>query len=451
MYDIPLPKVVGDVGPGGPFVTQAKAMNELRKLQAEAQFAPFTEYANALSKTAYGQYAPANAIATFMNSPAANNLNKEQIAALTTQMQNALKQPNMVSSIPSPQGGGIFGNSLVGEAFNALMNLVTPKSNAINQQPNINNQQAQPATAQQNIAPTIQEPANISPASSNVPGGIMPANQLFGTNSYGRQAANAGTPGSVGGINPMSGARATESGLTAGVTAEAQNEVNRMDKMITNDNLAAEAVPNTQIILDKAKDARGRLPAFQKGRLFGHTPAMTTAANDYDAAMATLVTQWAKADSQGNLTNMGRDLAAQAKAPRNVSDEAFDHMYEYTSGLQDRILEKPSFNTTFKNAGYTSTQIPILWNYYQTKRPFYDSKSHLKDDNNINSWEEFYLNPKNLNAAFSPKAQKEINKFINAKPSEVSNVRSKNSSNKTTQYVKLGDTTYHYQNGEYWQ
>jgi hypothetical protein len=321
------------------------------------------------------------------------------------------------------------------------MNKIIPSSNAITQQPQQTVQQ--PVMSQPNISsPSIEPPEEPIPSIPlSVDGSrISPANTLFGGGSYAAQAAKAGIPGSVGGLGPQAGADATRSGLVAGTTAEANNEVARMDKMINADNELANNVPFMKLTLDKAKDARSRLHDLQKGGVFGHAPAVTTAANDYDSAMNTIAAQWAKADSQGNLTNLGREMALQAKSPRNVTDEAFDHMYAYNDGLQDRVAEKPLFNTTLKNLGYTSQQIPILWNYYQTKKPFYDAKNHEKASENLNMWEDFYSNKKNLNAAFSPKAQKEIDKFINPTKSK-----------HTTEYVTIGGTKYHYVNGKYYQ
>lgn len=433
------------------YLSTSKDENEIRKGRAEADYAPYTNYANAVSKTAYGQYAPAQALATFLASPAANQLNPKQLEALAAQMQVYSQQPGMSGNIPLPNsnsGGNIFGE---------ILKSFLPKSNnAMNQTPGsqVQQQQQQPV-AQQSTSNTQMAPPNVPnqptiPPPTQQPGGIMSANQLFGTGAYGRQASGASIPGSVGGINPTSGAAATAAGLTAGVTAEANNETSRMDKMINNDNSSADAVPRVKSLLDKAKDARKRLNIFQKGNVGGRLPAMSTAANDYDQTMASIVTEFSKADSQGNLTNMGRQFAQDAKSPRKVDDESFDHMYEYTSGLQDRTSEKPLFNNTMKGLGYNSIQIPIMWNYYQTKRPFYDNKTHKMDEENINSWEDFYTNPKNVQAAFSPKAQKEMDKFLKDKGSDKQEI-AKSTGNHTTQYVTLGDTKYHYVNGAYYK
>jgi hypothetical protein len=277
---------------------------------------------------------------------------------------------------------------------------------------------------------------DLSEKSDSIPQNITPRSQLFGTGNFGKQASSMAVPGSAGGVNATSGAKAIQAGLETGVIVDAKNESERMGKMIDTDNAAVKNSPLILATLNKAKDARERMNKFQKGPAGGKLPSWTTAANDYDSAMGVLVAQMAKADSQGNLTNEGRELAAQAKSPRKHTDAAFNHMYEYNMGAQNRDLEKPVFNNAFQNSGYNSREIPLLWNYYQTKKPFYDSESHEQNHDNLNSWEDFYQNPKNLKAAYSAKAQKEVDKFM--KPQK-------------TEYVNLNGTKYHYKNGEYWK
>ena len=461
----PMPKVIEDVGPGGPIVTGMQAFNALRQSDLEnkikgiqAQYEPYTLYSNALSKSSYGQTAPALALATFMSGPAAQYLDRNTLNSLGKQMQEYTKNIMGNNIIPPPsqmnQTGGFinFFKNLISGQGQVTNSLNVP--NQIQQQQHQQNQNI-PSQPSNNI---VKQPEiNITPPSKIQ--GITPANQLYGAGGYSRQAAGTAIPGTVGGMTPQAGSSATEKGLEAGVTEEAKNETTRMNEMIKSDKQAADLTSNTVMLLNKAKDARSRMNFLQAGPIGGNLPAVTTAANDYDSSMAGIVSQIAKADSMGNLTDDGRKLAEQTKAPRGFTDEAFNHIYEYTYGLQKRTNEKPLFNHIMSQLGYNSNQIPILWNYYQTKRPFYDNKTHTQNEDNINSWDEFYADDKNFQSAFSPKAQKEIDKMMGSKKSygksttipEVKISEKKPTSIKTTIPVKHGDITYLYQNGIYYK
>jgi len=427
---LPLPKVVADAEPGGGILAASNAVNKYRVGQSAADYAPYTNYANALSKTAYAQTAPAMAIAQMLSGPGAANMDPKIYAELVNQQNNSLRNMN-TSIIPHPNARGWNGT---GNMLNALLQKIIPQQkgqNSLNNNPGSAQQGSQGQAGSGVLIPEANAPKGFTPMNqlppgqenkiddegNSIPAGITPRNQLFGGGNFSKQASNAAVPGSAGGVNATSGAKAIQGGLEAGVKKEAENEEARMDSMINEDNANVKNSPLIVAALKKAKDARERMNFLQSGPIGGNLPGFTTAANDYDSGMGVLVAQMAKADSQGNLTNEGRELAASSKSPRAFTDEAFYHMYEYNAGLQKRNLEKPVFNNMFKNAGYNSRDIPLLWNYYQTKKPFYDSKTHKQDNNNINSWEDFYSNPKNIKAAFSPNAQKEIEKFMGSKNS----------------------------------
>jgi hypothetical protein len=122
---LPLPKVVADVGPGGPFVTSARGLNALKMDQSAAQYAPYTNYANAASKLAYANMLPYQVQATVMSNPMLWQAFKDKPEALQAMMENFKKS--------IPQGNNIFGgidipkpgsnNSLgIGGIFGALLN-----------------------------------------------------------------------------------------------------------------------------------------------------------------------------------------------------------------------------------------------------------------------------------------------------------------------------------------
>lgn len=73
---IPLPRVVADVGPGGPLVTSQRGMNALTQESLEnkirgvqSDYAPYTTYADAQSKLAYANYLPWQIKAQVLSNP----------------------------------------------------------------------------------------------------------------------------------------------------------------------------------------------------------------------------------------------------------------------------------------------------------------------------------------------------------------------------------------------
>lgn len=73
---LPLPNVVADVGPGGPLVTSMRGQNALlgdiygnQIKAAQAQYAPYTTYADALSKIAYANMLPYQIQAQLLSNP----------------------------------------------------------------------------------------------------------------------------------------------------------------------------------------------------------------------------------------------------------------------------------------------------------------------------------------------------------------------------------------------
>jgi len=406
--NIPLPKVVGDVGPGGPFVTTANALNDLRIKQSQAQYAPYNNYADALSKIAYSQTSPANALATFMSGPAAANLSREQQQALATQMQNYLQQKNMANDIPTPGNigsGGLFGNfgGLAGAGLKLLLNKIAPgMQNAVNQTPSSTTQNAlnQPVTSQGSSTP-------------------LPTTNPSTAGRFNAQASALNLPGTQGGNNPGAAAKAQEAALQTGVTGEASAQVEQQKNMEDQDNSAAKEATDQLNLLNTVRDVHKKIPFWQKGFVGGQAPAIESNRQEFDSKMAQVVSSIANQQGNGNVTNDGRSLARESKFPANLNDQAFDHLINYADGMQQRIQEKPAFNKAFSSIGKTPAEIKILWLYYQSMKPFYDIKNHEINHDNLKSWDQFYSSQNKIDAAFNPSAQKKIEKVMgNTTPTE---------------------------------
>lgn len=112
---LPLPKVVADVGPGGGIVTAMRGMNALSESNLEnqiknvqAQYAPYTVPAEAISKLAYANIVQPQYLAKLLEHP-------ELAAQLSgNQVGNAVN--NMISPMTGQGGTGLGG----GNAFEML-------------------------------------------------------------------------------------------------------------------------------------------------------------------------------------------------------------------------------------------------------------------------------------------------------------------------------------------
>jgi hypothetical protein len=159
---LPLPRVVADVGPGGGIVTARQGINALRNSEfqndiarSNAQYAPYTNYANALSKIAYAQYSPLDIQSKIMSNPAllmAIKDNPQALAALAQNSNNIMKAmqsngaPGNINGqiLPTPQqmqgsnsmGSGILNWLAQKAGFNQNQQ---PSQNMLNKTPQRDN------------------------------------------------------------------------------------------------------------------------------------------------------------------------------------------------------------------------------------------------------------------------------------------------------------------------
>jgi len=402
---LPLPKLVYDVEPGGGLVTSMRGINALQKSNIENKYLPYNKYADALSKIAYSQTSPANALAQFMSGPAAASLSREQTQALATQMQKSLSGPNYMSMLPPPNSG-TFGSGLAELAkrgVNYLQDKFMPSSDNSVLAPPTNNPSQEYGAVNQATPEYVQQVSMNGNGSSPLP----PASPSKG----GRFASQAGAlnlPGTQGGNTPSAAAKAQEAGLNTGVTGEVAAQVAQQKAMQDIDNANANEAIDQLNLLDKVENVHKRIPFWQRGVVGGKVPAIESNRQEFDASMAQIVSSITKQQGNGNVTNEGRSLARESKFPADLNDQAFDHLIQYSKGMNERIKEKPAFNKAFADIGKTPEETRILWQYYQSMKPFYDNKKHTVNNDNLRSWDKFYSSQDKINSAFNPSAQKKI-------------------------------------------
>lgn len=131
---IPLPKVVSDVGPGGPLVTSENALLQNRILGAQAQYAPQQAQANAYLTAQQGVWKPFETLNNpyLLQAAQGNQLLQQQIKTAF----NNLPLPSMANGgwpLPQPQQPTSPFNALMQKL--GLSQSVTPSANAMPQMP----------------------------------------------------------------------------------------------------------------------------------------------------------------------------------------------------------------------------------------------------------------------------------------------------------------------------
>lgn len=120
---LPLPKVVADVGPGGPLLTSMNALNDYRINAAKARYAPLSLQAKALSEAAYSNLLGPQYLAKFMgNDSILANLTDDQKNAILSRVTNAGIGQSNANNALSQGFNQPSGNSLLNLLHDKFMN-----------------------------------------------------------------------------------------------------------------------------------------------------------------------------------------------------------------------------------------------------------------------------------------------------------------------------------------
>lgn len=136
---LPLPNVIPDVGPGGRIFDVmnklGQSANAMTFGQAQAKYAPYTAYSNALSKMAYANMLPYQIQSTIMSNPLVWQAFKDRPEALSAMMNNlmgSIPRGNQVTgniNMPRPDEG--IGGGLMGLLLDRLNNKPTNQETEI--------------------------------------------------------------------------------------------------------------------------------------------------------------------------------------------------------------------------------------------------------------------------------------------------------------------------------
>lgn len=409
---LPLPKVVADVGPGGGIVTARRGINALRNdefqndiAKSNAQYAPYTNYANALSKIAYGKMAPAAALATFMSGPGASQMTPEQAGQMTKLMQNYLNNAGNISSeLPQPGQMSQNNNSLLDLAQNKIKSILGLGSLNQQQQQPVTNSLIQPSLPNEYGAVNQASPQYVQQVAANGNNATPMTGTGLGALPSHQRAQAVSTPGTVGGENPYSAAKAQAAGLESGLTGEATAQ-NEMWKERHKED-AAEAINSQKVndLVGEFSDAYDRTNEYQKGPLAGNVPPwFSEAADTADRASAGMADAVARAQQQGHITQSDRTTYASMKLSRNMRPETKANAEAFITGMNERVQERAVFNVEAQKKGLTTQEANAVWLNYIKNNPFYSRQKHELIQDNFNRWPE-YLTPEKIQESLHPKS-----------------------------------------------
>lgn len=427
---LPLPKVVADTGPGGGVVTSMRGSNALSNdmLQnvikgAEADYAPYTNYANAASKIAYSQFVGPQSIANILNNPNSRGMmTKDQYNNLLSAYSRQISSPsNAMESLPVP--GASRGNGLLGMIINKLSGAGSSQTDDQNvpamspESMGSGNPMSEPMASS---APDNAPPSPVNIGGVNIPNALsnQPSSLTGSSPTYNRNV-NALGAGTMGAASPQAVINAGEEGLKAQAAAEGstitQQWKERQDEI--KDQVSGAQEMTRQ--LDKLDDARSRLKSIdvaglkiplESGALTGWLRGFSDAAQDSDLAANNLVAARLKAWQTGKVTNMDLGFGKGLKPSRVMNDEAYNNEVNYEHGLSDRTQEYPAFANVAQAKGLLPAQADAIWARYANEKPFYDPQTKQVLDKNLEKWED-YLTPESIQETFSPNFRKQMETY----------------------------------------
>lgn len=278
---LPLPRVVADIGPGGGILGARNAINAFRQNQSAADYAPYTNYANAASKLAYSNMLPYQVQATVMSNPMmwmALKDDPQALRALMSNFKNSIPQGNNIFgdiNLPKPQSMGQ--NPFSGGLFDMIKNIVTKGNPFVNQYP-------------QNMAMQNQQGQNVMPQmpiqgqSQGQGSPLVPATQGGMQGILGKQTAPYVTapykPGSL--IQDPNNPTGTISVPTNETTTAAQNAIAAVERVTPQ--------------LQELADAAAPFMSFE-GKITNQIERFKNALNPASKNPGKLPTQYAKFNS----------------------------------------------------------------------------------------------------------------------------------------------------------
>ena len=399
---LPWDKLLANVGAGGRILDSMNAGNAFRKGQAEADYARYTEYANALSKLAYSQIAPASAIGQILNSPGAANMDPQLYNRLAQQANSSLGN-NYTGSIPAPSqtgsGRNVFervtglsipwgkGNALTAPPSNGYQTNTATQTNTGGNQGNATGNDTDPILGPDGKIPIVPPP------------GFKPQPGTPGYNTqFKNQSAGTGVPGSMGVNNPtdVNAANRNAQNTTATGQAANQNELQKNRSAI----VSAQSQVATQALKTLEGFSRSYDKSSYKGQFLGDKAERIPSPPGGNISPEQLANRYANqyltdltglGDTPAGRTDEGRSLIAGGKPDLSLDKDAKKELYESNKAKLNRIINSRDFVNDFykNNPGATDEQLVGMMNAYNRYAPSYDYENGKPLPKNDDKFRDF--------------------------------------------------------------
>ena len=396
--NIPLPEA-----PPGGFYGGAKAANALtasnlanRIKAVEAEYAPFTNYANAASKMAYSQFVGPQAIANMLTNPATRGLftPTQQQQLLNAFAQQNFGGANALANLPVPKvggtggfGGGIGGGiaGLIGGLLNSLVgnkNLPTQQTNQLQTQPSQGPSETTNALTQPTPESNLNAPGYGTPASTQsqnlIPSGNVGAASTGAAIQRGEKAAEAAQLGQTETQNKL-----WEDAIK-NAKANTQTAIdlhNALDQFHTNYQKSHIKGPGTQKF-----DPYGLIAGMLQIAGLDVTPEQLA-----KTAQTDVLTLLAPLRNTGHITDANYELFSGMKLDPAMTPKAEKIMKESFSTAIDRMQEYQDFLTQIrrKNPSILAEEADSLWRFYNRQYPPYNKSKGKPNYQNQDKWDIF--------------------------------------------------------------
>jgi len=383
---------------------QVGKLNALQKSSAEGRYAGANERANALSKTAYAQYRPAEIAAQMMLSPAFRQLDSGTQNSLIQRYAGYLNNPMQMSDI-FPQNDNVF---------SILMNYLTAGRSQPTSNPMARQQSGGAAPVQLGGAPSgagngsnnyayDANGNNIKLNDNEVNNIAQNGNGTIGAGTPAAgQAASQTTPGSTGGFGPVDAANAqAEAGKTA-VVGQQQNQ--NAQKLETDKQLNNQSRIGTQALKALNGWYRNYKKSTYRGQRAGSYPASGPGsiptgpgansspeqlADNYSNQYLSLLS--GLGDTPAGQTDAGREILSGSKVNRALDDDAADEAFESQKAKIERMIKQQTFSNSFykNNPDGTNEQLIGLMNEYDKYAPSYDYENGKSLPENDSKYTDF--------------------------------------------------------------
>lgn len=366
---LPLPRVIADVGPGGPGVTAMGGMNSLandmilKKInEIKKQYMPLTTQAEAASKLAYANLMGPQFLAKLLQNPGAiaNMGDPAAREALQKAVGAGMGQGNGANTFNQMQQGNM---GLGEKAGNSLSNFLTGKLRNIFGSQEQNPQQSQ-GIPQDNTKGMPQTPMSVN---GSPPGGVMREGQQWydknGNPVYEQDVQESGK-------NPLElelteGQRGPDEDTYAGKTGKYLSTLKRLEKGGEYQAEALKDIGKSQLALSGSgaaqdelikiiknpvwQQARDKIPAFQKQQLsllkVTGSPELRKLAGEYISAAQSMVASQVAGMGNKHLVRE-YDLAEKQKINDSDTIESSEGKMTNAKNLHDIAVQK---NNIIKN------------------------------------------------------------------------------------------------------